>query len=340
MNIREMKLRNVKWIFISLACVAIGQVVWWAYLLISQQHDLASALQSVQAHERAHRFQTMIISEGIFFLCVWSVAMWSAYRSSQEERLLRRAHSDFLSAITHELKTPLANIRLALDTLERPNLTEEMRLKYIGRGQAAVSRLLTEIETVLLITHSDQHTSRAQATNLFQLVETCLSQFILAGAPQQELKIQIENQVDADLYVCVPHEELRLVIQGLLDNGLKAIQALSGDSRDKTAAQLAQLKVHTVVDPQSLNMIQLKIQDSGVGFSPEDLALAFEPFWRSELSVKSAARGTGLGLSLVKNLAARAGFEIRLESEGPGKGTTATLTLPSISPLKKEGLTS
>src|SRR5688572_9836812 len=99
--------KSVRIILTIMVTLAVGQTAWWAYLIVSQQSD--------------YRF--MIYAEGLFFAFVWIQGTWLIYRSLKKELKLQKAQSDFLSAVTHELKTPLANLRLTLDSLERPNLS-------------------------------------------------------------------------------------------------------------------------------------------------------------------------------------------------------------------------
>ena len=253
-------------------------------------------------------FTTMIISESTFFIAIWSLAMWSAFRFTQEQAGLRQAHSDFLSAITHELKTPLTNIQLSLDTLERPELTQEMRTKYIRRGQTAVTRLLSEIETVLVMTNIAQSSREIRSLQLSVLIDHCVS----VARDVYGDKSNIDVDIPEDILVLASEEETQLVVRSLVDNAVKYSEA----------------PAHVSIRAHAGKKVQLEIIDRGVGMTATEIENAFQPFWRSENSKIEAKSGTGMGLTLAKSLAERMHLHLSLSSPGKDQGTTATLIFP------------
>ena len=287
-------------IFTSLAVLAIGQVIWWAHLLISMRQDV--------------HFTTMILSESAFFISIWSLAMWSAFRFTQEQSGLRQTHTDFLGAITHELKTPLANIQLSFDTLERPDLNPEMRSKYIKRGQDAVTRLLSEIETVLVMTNVAQTGRAIRALSLSELVDHSVHVARELYGDKSMFEVDIAN----GLQVLASEEEVQLIIRSLIDNAVKY-------STHVTNGALAKVSIRALAIGKK---IELTIRDAGVGMTNDEIQNAFQPFWRSESSKKEAKSGTGLGLTLAQNLAQRMNLQIKLDSDGKNLGTCATVIFP------------
>ena len=321
------KSKRLRIIFTSLAGVAIGQVLWWSYLLISQREELTRWIERAtlslseqdattniaNAHQQMQHFTAMILAESTFFIAVWALAMWSAFRFTQEQAGLRQSHSDFLSAITHELKTPLANVQLSLDTLERPELTEEMRLKYIKRGQAALARLLREIETVLIMTNTEIDSRQIQELSLADLVDRSVQ--LARESTGDASQIRIEG--DTSLNVIASAEEARLILQSLIDNAIKY----------HLPRNEASILIRTSVGSNG-RTVKLEIIDQGVGLSADELEHAFQPFWRAEKSKSEAIAGTGLGLALARSLGQRMNLKVELSSPGPEQGTTATVTFP------------
>jgi two-component system phosphate regulon sensor histidine kinase PhoR len=308
--------KRLNYIFITLAVLAIGQVIWWSYLLISQHEELTRFMVAARAEgasEQLLRFKTMIISESAFFIAIWTLAMWSAFRFTREQSGLRQAHSDFLSAITHELKTPIANIQLSFETLERPSLPDEMRSKYIQRGLAACSRLQQEIEAVLIMTNTNISSRDTAMLPLADLVDQCAQ----AARETAGEKCIIETKIDPTLHVLGAPEETRLILRNLIDNSIKY----------HAAATEAYVTISAALDADQ-KRVRLTVQDRGLGMTVEDLEKAFQPFWRAEHSKIAAKAGTGLGLALARSLASSMKMKVFLESGGLGHGTTAHVIFP------------
>ena len=141
--------KRLRALFIFLAVFALAQLVWWVYIMIDQQIQIAELLGTAKAHEDKKSFMFMILTEGTFWFIMWCGGLWAVYNTIRQERKLLMAHRDFLSGITHELKTPIANIQLCLEGLKRENLPEEKRLVFIDRALGATDKLHNEILNIL-----------------------------------------------------------------------------------------------------------------------------------------------------------------------------------------------
>lgn len=293
---------RIRWLFLLLALLASGQVFWWAHLLVSQNSEIASLRAGATLQSPIH-FRTMVFAEGAFFLCVWTIGMALVYRSYKGQVRLRRLESDFLSAITHELKTPIANIRLCLDTLEREDLSEIQRQKYLRRAQDSCSKLLDEVEAVL--TMNQIATLNPQSVPLRELVQSCVSQQNISAS---EVFIEASDEIS----IRAPIEQSRLVIQSLLNNAVKY-----------SSKSEIQPRIRVTTERVQRGTVDLVIEDRGIGFNQEELARAFDPFWRSDRGRAFNSSGTGLGLALAKRLSETAGFSLWLSSPGPDLGASA-----------------
>lgn len=267
-----------------LALLAVGQTAWWAYLIVSQQSE--------------YRF--MIIAEGMFFVAIWVIGSLILYRMLKGEIKLQKSQSDFLGAITHELKTPLANLRLALDSLERANLTEEMKKTFLERGQKSVDKLLNQIEALLTLSHGLASESTESQFTAQQLLDEALKRF------DHKEKFTVEGDLTAT--ISAPYKESSLIVNSLLENALKYSDA----------------PIHLHVEKEKFG-VKLKIRDFGIGFSESELKNAFDPFYRSDRGRALDPTGTGIGLTLAQKLAKSNRIDISLYSDGPMKGTTATV---------------
>ena len=220
----------------------------------------------------------------------------------------------FLNAVTHELKTPIASIRLYLETLQRRELGEEERRNFYRIMLADTDRLLGTVEQVLKAgeaRHAEGEKQRDQvdfSALVRESVQLAATRHHLApdvlrmGAEPPDAIIVVGN--------C---EELRTAVANLLDNAVK----YSGTEKD-IAVDLLTPNMDTVL---------LRVRDQGVGISRSELGRIFRRFYRVPHS-SSTTRGTGLGLFIVRSIVRRHGGEVIAESPGIGAGSTFTIRLP------------
>lgn len=301
---------SARFIFIASSLLALGQMLWWAYLIMTQQSLIAQLLQSEESQQKADTYRMMIFAEGLFFFAVLIFGIWVAYKSLSRELQLQRSQSDFLGAITHELKTPLTNVRLCLDTLERSELPQEARQRYVLRAQTAVDKLVEEVETILTISSKNTLSREIQEFDLNTMIKELAAEISLS----QNLQLNFHNT--EKLMIFAPVRESRLILRNLIDNAIK--YSRSDNSEPKINIQTLQEK----------NKIVAKISDNGIGLTDIEASHAFDPFYRGEDGRKLDPTGTGLGLSLVKRLADSFRIQISLSSNGRGQGTTARVSWP------------
>ncbi len=300
--------RRTKVTFTLLALLAVGQVFWWAYLLIDQQSVIASLDPSIQ--EKTIQFQRMIIFESAFFVFFWSLSLWYTYKTYKEQVLLKRAHTAFLGAISHELKTPIANIRLCLDTLERPNIDKQKQETYIKRANEALDTLYKQVEDILTLTSADSLQLEKSQVDLASLIQSQLQVYL------DNNKISPDNialEIERDLSVYTSQLSSQLIIKNILDNAIKYSQK----AKDKI------IHIHGVKKDKQ---VILSISDSGIGMTDKEIESSTKPFWRSDRVIKEAFPGTGMGLTLAQEIANRSRIQIRFESRGVDKGVTASVT--------------
>jgi signal transduction histidine kinase len=227
-------------------------------------------------------------------------------------------HNSFINAVTHELKTPVASIRLYLETLRTREVDETRRQDFYRIMLEDSDRLLGTIEQVLRAGRTSQSKRHLHLTpvDMREMVRECLA---LARTrhhlPDESIdyteKITDPNQamVMGDL------EDLKAAVSNLLDNAIK----YSG----KKVNVLVEV---AAADPKG---IVVRIQDHGVGIARDELKRVFERFYRVPGATKSRVPGAGLGLSIVASVARQHGGKVEVDSEGPDRGSTFTLTFPS-----------
>jgi len=236
-------------------------------------------------------------------------------------RELRRSeqHDSFINAVTHELKTPVASIRLHLETLQRRNLPEEQKQKFYELMLGDTDRLAQTVEQVLRAGRAgDKKAGHEKSPVDFpQLVRECVEAARTRHhLPESSLRYEPAHTNGANLSILGAVEDLRTAVFNLLDNAVK----YSGNHVD--------VSVH--LDAPDEKRLVLKVQDRGVGIPPDDLKRIFKRFYRVNRRSLTHIKGTGLGLFIVKSTAQKHGGRVFAESAGEGQGATITLELPRL----------
>jgi two-component system, OmpR family, sensor histidine kinase SenX3 len=222
----------------------------------------------------------------------------------------------FLNAVTHELKTPIASIRLYLETLQRRATSEEQRQEFYKIMLSDSDRLLATVEQVLKAGQLGQR-HRLQNRSLINL-ESLLSDCIAITLQRHHLppsSIVLEPVPGAvRLRTLGIAEDLRTAVINILDNAVK----------------YSPEGVHIRCSLAIVNYtsIALTITDTGVGLDATQFKRIFKRFYRVPGRSMAKIKGTGLGLFLVRNIARQHGGDAIATSPGPGLGTTITITLP------------
>jgi two-component system, OmpR family, sensor histidine kinase SenX3 len=222
-------------------------------------------------------------------------------------------HDSFINAVTHELKTPIASIRLHLQTLEHRKLEEAQRHNFYKLMLEDTNRLMSTVEQVLRAGRAGARRGERARIDLAALVERCVEDARNSHhLPSAALRFESALNGDGS-EVTGDQEDLRTAVSNILDNAVK----YSGKNVD--------VAVHLGEEGKKL---VLQVRDRGVGIPRSDLKAIFKRFYRVPGRALPNVRGTGLGLFLVRNIAQRHGGRVFAESAGEGKGATVTLELP------------
>jgi len=227
-------------------------------------------------------------------------------------------HDTFINAVTHELKTPIASIRLYLQTLQSREVDEARRRQFYEVMLADAERLHQTVDQVLKAGAASQTRSVAARTpvDLTALARECV-QLALVRHHLDPAAIALEIHTDGTMAVRGDAEDLRSVLANLLDNAVK----YSGD----------QVRVTVLVAAPSPGTVWVRVQDRGIGIPRKQLKRIFNRFYRVQARGLRHIKGTGLGLYIVKTIARAHGGRVFAQSEGEGRGATFTLELPRLS---------
>lgn len=230
-------------------------------------------------------------------------------------REMRRSeqHDSFMNSVTHELKTPIASIRLYLETLQSRELTEAQRKRFYSTMLEDTDRLIHTVEQVLRAGHLGQKSRKNfQRVDLGEIVREC------SALTQSRHHLSDESVRLVDYTLTTPMvqgdpEELRSAVSNLLENAVKY-------SPNKIAITIE------IVDEG--DDLLVRVTDKGQGIPQGELKRIFRRFYRVNVRLRQRVKGTGLGLFIVRGIAQRHGGSAYASSEGEGRGATVTIRLP------------
>lgn len=278
---------------------------WWSYLLYTkiEQHysdvvdykslqfevynggnrlDYFLTSEFKEMEGQFNRQKIMIVGEGAVFFIVLSIGMIKIYRSFKQEIAIARQQKNFLLSITHELKSPLASIKLMNETLKIRELPREKEIELLDSSLGEVDRLENLVENILIAAkiENDKYGFNKESICLSTICE----QVFISYSKRKDFDLSADIQ--KEVYINGDKTCFNSILTNLLDNASKyAVNT-------KVLLQLKKEK----------NLIVLRIADSGKGILDEEKEKVFDKFYRTGNEETRAAKGTGLGLYIVKQL--------------------------------------
>ena len=263
----------------------------------------------------ARRVAPLVLGIILFALIIAGLIIYTVFLVLEIKR--NEDHDTFINAVTHELKTPIASIRLYLETLQSRPVSEEQRKQFYDVMLADTDRLRHTVDQVLKagsVSHKPKVLARTRVdvgALAREAVDLALARHHLPADA-----IAFETHQPQPLIVLGDAEELRTVVTNLLDNAVK----YSGDA----------VRVTVSVATPSPDVVWVRVQDRGVGIAPKQLKRLFTRFYRVPSLRLKHVKGTGLGLYIVRSIARAHGGRVFAQSEGEGRGATFTVQLPRI----------
>ncbi|CAN5388149.1 HAMP domain-containing sensor histidine kinase [soil metagenome] len=288
-------------IFAVLIIYIMLQFAWWSYLLINlnnevYEHRIELVKLKYQTDEgekekqklvdRLHSRYLMIAGEGLVFLSLLSWVTFQTVRSIRKEMELARLQKNFLLSITHEFKSPLASIKLYLQTIQKHQLEKEKEQSFIAKAIADTERLDTLVENTLLANMIDHkgYSFNKEPLNFSALVRLIAQKYNSLPDFHQRIRTKIED----DIIIHGDKLALTLLLNNLIENALK----YSPPDKDINA----ELK-------KSGEKILLTVADYGRGIVAEERQKIFGKFYRTGNEETRNTKGTGLGLFLAQHIA-------------------------------------
>ena len=256
--------------------------------------------------------------EGAFFLVVLGLGVGVLVRTLRQHSLLLRRQRNFMASVGHELKSPLASIKLSAETLEMRACPPEQVRSLNGRILQAVARLETFIGNVMESARLEEG-GRDPQRDVVRIASILRESVQQMGTRYPGVSIHTCIEGPCEIYADALG--VQAVVQNLIDNACKSTQA-----EETEASQPIQVEL---LDQDE--SIVLKVRDEGLGFDPGEASRIFQRFYRVGDELTRKTEGSGLGLHIAKAAMDREGGALAAQSQGPGQGATFTARWPKRS---------
>ena len=285
--------------------------VWW-FISLQNQNDQMRFYELLQLNkddvaynqklaiisDEHSRKTGQYISEGITFVFITLIGALFVYRSVRKQFLLNRQQQNFMMAVTHELKTPIAVITLSAETLQKRKLDEARQYRLIHTILQEGERL-NDLTSNILVTAQleNNYIPDIETIDLSDLADKCASDF----SNRFPNRI-IEKNIEPGIFINGERLLIQLLINNLLDNALKY-----SAKEKKVCMELGRQQTKGV----------LKIKDEGGGINDEEKKKVFDKFYRSGNEAIRSTKGTGLGLYLCRRIAESFNAKIKIANNNP-----------------------
>ena len=297
-------------VFYVLVSYVVLQFCWWFYLLFdlnNQIYDLQFSLSDFYNHGvesevvlRKNLIQKhwMILGEGLVFILLLLLGIIQTRKSFRRETLVIRQQKNFLLSVTHELKSPIASVKLYLQTLEKRELDRSKQIDLLQKAIIESNRLDHLVENILVAAQIDNHVLLIQKEN------ANLSEFIRNFLTEcnEKYSITLESEIQNNIFLHFDSIAFRSILVNLFENAVK----YSNESPEIS------LKLWT-----SSNSVFISISDQGIGIQEDEKLRVFDKFFRSGNEETRQSKGTGLGLYIVKYLVELHQGKISVSSNTP-----------------------
>ncbi len=298
---------------------------WWSFHLWKQndrvfeqdkqiialrhsESTIQSAPEYAKAEKSWHSGRRMVIAEGLFFTAclIWGLSV--IRRSAAREVALTRQRRNFLLSITHELKSPIASIRLVLETILKRNLTPEQRNPLVSNGIKDADRLQDLVESLLLAARLEDNWRPLQEPLSFGELARELVGSLRLRFPDADFRLNIPDNLPP---VQADKMGMTAILQNLLEN---AVKYSPEDSIIELSAE------------QSGGKFRFRVADQGQGIPDAEKQAVFEKFYRMGNEETRHSTGTGLGFYIVNQVIKAHGGHVNISDNQP-KGTVITIEL-------------
>jgi two-component system phosphate regulon sensor histidine kinase PhoR len=301
-------------LFYFLTAYALLQFAWWSYLLfelnneiyrqktelILYKHQDANEVmkEGNELNSKLHKRWLMIVGEGSIFLVLMVLGILQIRNTRKKEITLANQQKNFLLSVTHELKSPIASAKLQLQTLQKRELPKEKQQEIIASAIADTERLNNLAENILLAARidNDAFSLHTESANISELIKETIKSHSLSVTQKTFFNIQEE------IFLNIDKISFPSIALNLYENAVKYSPA------DSTI---------TVTLKRENSKIIFAIADEGPGIPDQEKSLVFNKFYRIGNEETRSAKGTGLGLYIVKHIVGQHKGVIAVKNNSP-----------------------
>jgi len=283
---------------------------------------LAVALNSVWVVFHWRQVAMLVFGVIFFVLIIAGLVLNTIFLVREIRR--NEQHNSFINAVTHELKTPIASIRLYLETLQTRRVDEAKRKEFYQIMLDDCDRLLHTVEQVLRASRTGHRRRHIHKTliDLGELTRECLELARTRTHLDEEALRFVESLGGGGRPMILGDaDELRAAISNLIDNAIKY-----SDGKVDVSVEVA------ATDDKR---VAVRVADRGMGVPRDELKSIFKRFYRAPRRGATRVKGAGLGLFIVRSIVSKHGGKTFAESEGEGMGSVFTIALPRVEELKE-----
>ena len=271
-------------IFYSLIIYTVLQVIWWGRLLLAAKPDSLA----------------MILGEGAVFIFIFIIGIYYMHKAIKGERKLHTQQKNFLLSVTHELKSPLASIKLYLETILKRDLDPAQQNSFLKNSLKDIERLDDLVENMLIATkiENQSYTFPKEQLNFSQLVNSVAERLQLHTCNSEVIKVSVQPFIflNGDKFA------LTSVVTNLIENAVKY------------SPPCEEVKVTL---KQKGDQIYFIVADLGIGINDQEKSRIFEKFYRVGSEETRKTKGTGLGLFIVKQVLDKHQALIKVRNNNP-----------------------
>jgi K+-sensing histidine kinase KdpD len=306
------KRRNPSFWLYAIGSYILLQFLWWAWLLIDQSSEIVQLSNEPDPETALNRKILMVLGEGIVFIVLLLFGFKKLRNSIEREVEIAHTQRNFLLSVTHELNTPLATIKLLMETMVKRELDEDKRTEVSQKVLSETERLKRLVDNILTSTRieEDQIVLHPEKHDLSKLVRESAKPFV-----ERTKSERINLDLRPNSFARVDPLAVQSIVQNLLENA------------DKYSSEDSSIKLS--VKPTETEVI-LSVTDFGIGIKTGDRAAIFNKFYRVQSEETRTTKGTGLGLFIVKNLVESQSGKIEYKPNSP-KGSIFEVTFPKAS---------
>ena len=321
MNMREPTVRTIRsrtrWLYHPVTIFLSIQVLWillmvvWIRWYLQKHEQIREMAEQLRAQAEVDGLGWLPLAEGGILLALILAGATGIFIYWKKQHSLNQMQRAFVSNVTHELKSPVASIQLALETMALRDLSNEKRQEFLGMMLDDAERLTHLIDRILGAARIERRRGR------YRLEHVSMRRFVEDVVEEDRHLFEKDGhrvvfEKGADARVAIDTAAMRVVLANLIENA----------ARYSPRGSTIRLRIL-----RDLRSCRLDVVDSGGGLNRQDFKNVFKMFWRGD---ESRTRGTGLGLYIVRSIVRDHSGKVWAISPGLGRGSTFSVRLPRV----------